>query len=62
MKQKALVVVKQLLVDFPELMGELLTLLQLVDDQQTVVLGGLEVFFFFLFFCFFLLFFLSKNN
>ena len=36
-------VVKQLLASFPSLMNELLSLLQMLDDGQTVVLGGIEV-------------------
>lgn len=40
-KQKALVVVQELLSEFPELLTELITLLQMLDDGEVAVIGGI---------------------
>lgn len=40
--QRALAVVRELLSAFPEIAGDLLGLLQMVDDGQAAVIGGLE--------------------
>lgn len=42
MVQKALVVVQELLGEFPELLKELVGLLQMLDDGEVAVISGIE--------------------
>jgi hypothetical protein len=42
-RKNAFVIVRELLLEFPALMGELVSLLQMLDEGETVVIGGIQV-------------------